>query len=168
MHSAHPQENGEQREILPVAERNIPCLRCLPFSFPSLVQCYTPKPFQYHPVHAVVLLMHSMHGEEKNLSQVWVLTCFFGDKNKKATGVVFTSWGTAKKNKTQQRFVVDSVLQCTQNVLCFSTEGYEKPWSLNSMSGMSGDASGVSSVSALPCSPPCLMQHSHSPIPSIM
>ncbi|XP_072242092.1 potassium voltage-gated channel subfamily C member 1b isoform X1 [Leuresthes tenuis] len=46
--------------------------------------------------------------------------------------------------------------------------GYEKPWSLNSMSGMSGDASGVSSVSALPCSPPCLMQHSHSPIPSIM
>ncbi|XP_062277180.1 potassium voltage-gated channel subfamily C member 1b isoform X3 [Scomber scombrus] len=54
------------------------------------------------------------------------------------------------------------------NVLCFSTEGYEKPWSLNSMSGMSGDASGVSSVSALPCSPPCLMQHSHSPIPSIM
>uniref|UniRef100_A0A3B4A1U4 BTB domain-containing protein n=1 Tax=Periophthalmus magnuspinnatus TaxID=409849 RepID=A0A3B4A1U4_9GOBI len=46
--------------------------------------------------------------------------------------------------------------------------GYEKPWSLNSMSGMSEDASGVSSVSALPCSPPCLMQHSHSPIPSIM
>ncbi|CAB1433227.1 unnamed protein product [Pleuronectes platessa] len=69
--------------------------------------------------------------EKKKICLKSVLTCFFGDKNKKATG-------------------------------------YEKPWSLNSMSGMSGDASGVSSVSALPCSPPCLMQHSHSPIPSIM
>uniref|UniRef100_A0A8C1Y6L4 Potassium voltage-gated channel, Shaw-related subfamily, member 1b n=1 Tax=Cyprinus carpio TaxID=7962 RepID=A0A8C1Y6L4_CYPCA len=41
-------------------------------------------------------------------------------------------------------------------------KGYEKPWSHSSMSG------GVASVSALPCSPPCLMQQVHSPIPSIL
>ncbi|XP_072528395.1 potassium voltage-gated channel subfamily C member 1b isoform X1 [Salminus brasiliensis] len=41
-------------------------------------------------------------------------------------------------------------------------KGYEKPWSHSSMSG------GVASVSALPCSPPCLMQQAHSPIPSIL
>ncbi|KAL0968818.1 hypothetical protein UPYG_G00272280 [Umbra pygmaea] len=55
--------------------------------------------------------------------------------------------------------------------------GYDKPWSaLNSMSGMSvsglvgPDACGVSSscVSALPCSPSCVIQHSHSPIPSFL
>ncbi|XP_062318566.1 potassium voltage-gated channel subfamily C member 1b isoform X1 [Osmerus eperlanus] len=46
--------------------------------------------------------------------------------------------------------------------------GYEKPWSLNSMSGMSTDASGVSSVSTLPCSPPRLIQPSRSPIPTIV
>ncbi|XP_039521939.1 potassium voltage-gated channel subfamily C member 1b isoform X2 [Pimephales promelas] len=41
-------------------------------------------------------------------------------------------------------------------------KGYEKPWSHSSMSG------GVASVSALPCSPSCLMQQVHSPIPSIL
>ncbi|KAJ3596906.1 hypothetical protein NHX12_003306 [Muraenolepis orangiensis] len=77
-------------------------------------------------------------------------------------------------NSHQSRCVLCGSLQrqrhggrYTQNVF-FPTEGYEKPWSLNSMSGMSEDASGVSSVCALPCSPPCLMHHSHSPIPSIM
>uniref|UniRef100_A0A8C8BQH5 BTB domain-containing protein n=1 Tax=Oncorhynchus tshawytscha TaxID=74940 RepID=A0A8C8BQH5_ONCTS len=43
--------------------------------------------------------------------------------------------------------------------------GYDKPWSaLNSMSGMMSS----SCVAALPCSPSCLIQHSHSPIPSIL
>ncbi|KAL2093846.1 hypothetical protein ACEWY4_011158 [Coilia grayii] len=49
-------------------------------------------------------------------------------------------------------------------------KGCEKPWSHSSMSGMASGSLGVSSVSALPCSPPCLMQPSHapSPIPSIL
>ncbi|XP_067090802.1 potassium voltage-gated channel subfamily C member 1b isoform X2 [Osmerus mordax] len=54
------------------------------------------------------------------------------------------------------------------NVFEIKFQGYEKPWSLNSMSGMSTDASGVSSVSTLPCSPPRLIQPSRSPIPTIV
>lgn len=37
------------------AENTFPCLRCLPVK--SFVVLYS-KPFQYHPVHAVVLLLH--------------------------------------------------------------------------------------------------------------
>lgn len=135
----------------------IPCLRCLPFPvFYSVILQTIPV-----PPGACCCTPDALNAWRIIICLESVLTCLFGDKNKKATGVVLPV-------RNNQNIVLDSVLQCTQNVLCFSTEGYEKPWSLNSMSGMSGDASGVSSVSALPCSPPCLMQHSHSPIPSIM
>lgn len=129
-------------------------------TFSSLLQCYTPN----HSSTTRCMLLYSWCTqcmENNNLSEVCV-DLFLWRQKQESNRCSFTS------EELPKHFVADSVLPCTQNVLCFSTEGYEKPWSLNSMSGMSGDASGVSSVSALPCSPPCLMQHSHSPIPSIM
>lgn len=139
--------------------KHIPYLMCL--AFLSLSQCSTPN----HSSTTWCMLLYSLCTqcmEINNLSQVCV-DLFLWRQKQESNRCSITS-----EDSQTQTSVVDSVLQCTQNVLCFSTEGYEKPWSLNSMSGMSGDASGVSSVSALPCSPPCLMQHSHSPIPSIM
>lgn len=143
--------------FLPVAENTFPTWGAYLFS--SLLQCYTPN----HSSTTRCMLLYSWCTqcmENNNLSQVCVDLFLWRQKQE--------SNRCSTTSEERQNIVVDSVLQCTQNVLCFSTEGYEKPWSLNSMSGMSGDASGVSSVSALPCSPPCLMQHSHSPIPSIM
>lgn len=52
--------NGVQYEILPVAEKTFPTWGA--YLFKSFIVFYS-EPFQYHPVHAVVLLMHSMHGE---------------------------------------------------------------------------------------------------------
>lgn len=146
-------------------------LPLVPIHVPVFLVFYS-EPYEYHPLHAVVLLMHPMHGENE-LSQVCVDLFLWRQKQES------NRWSMSEDRQNSCVMIeccrvltctqmYSDVLRCTQNVLCFSTEGYEKPWSLNSMSGMSGDASGVSSVSALPCSPPCLMQHSHSPIPSIM
>lgn len=140
------------------SNENIPCLRCLPVE--SLLSSVLLQAIPVPPV-ACWSTPDALNAWRTTMRLKSVLTCVIRDKNKKATGLALAVRNT-------ENIVMDSVLQCTQNILCFSTEGYEKPWSLNSMSGMSGDASGVSSVSALPCSPPCLMQHSHSPIPSIM
>lgn len=136
---------------------NIPHLRCLPFQvFYSVILQTIPV-----PPGACCCTPDALNAWRIIIWQVCV-DLFLWRQKQESNRCSITS------EETPKHFVMDSVLQCTQNVLCFSTEGYEKPWSLNSMSGMSGDASGVSSVSALPCSPPCLMQHSHSPIPSIM
>lgn len=96
-------------------QRHIPCRRCLPagsrfYFLPHLLGSLTvfySEPFQYHPVHALVLRMHSTHGE-LTICLDSVLTCFFGDKNKKATGLVVVPARNTKKER--HLFVVDSVL----------------------------------------------------------
>ena len=104
-----------------------------------------------------------MHSDAVDLTEVFA-AILLGDKIKKATGVPVTD-----QRQAPVRSDTDPALQFTQNILCFPTKGYEKPWSLNSMSGMSSkEASGVSSVSTLQCSPTRLTQPSHCPIPTIV
>lgn len=65
----------------------IPCLRCLPFRvFCSVILQTIPV-----PPGACCCTPDALNAWRIIICLKSVLTCFFGDKNKKATGVVFTS-----------------------------------------------------------------------------